>query len=82
MSVTIIYFCLLFGSSIPLLYPFTCIALMLLYWSTKFIFVNFCARPLLYSHSMNSLIVKILFFGIIIHSFTAPLYFGASTIHS
>lgn len=81
-AVTIICFALLFGSSMPLLYPFTCISLMILYWSTKFIFVNFCAKPLLYSHSMNSLIVKILFIGIILHSFTAPLFFGASTIHS
>jgi hypothetical protein len=31
---------------------------------------------------MNSLVVKILLFGVVVHSFMAPLYFGAATIHS
>lgn len=37
---------------------------------------------MLYSHSINSLVVKILLIGVIIRCFVAPLYFGASTIHS
>ena len=81
-TATLICFALLFGASIPLIYPFTCIALSLLYWSTKFIFVNYCAKPLLYSHSMNSLMVKILFIGVMLHCLVSPLFFGAATIYS
>jgi hypothetical protein len=65
----------------PLVYPFATISLFILFWSTKFIFINFCAKPLLYSHSMNSLLIKILFFGIILHCFVTPLFLGARTIH-
>lgn len=81
-AATIICFLLLFGSSMPIIYPFTCISLFILFWSTKFIFINFCAKPMLYSHSMNSLVVKILLIGLMIRCFVAPLYFGASSIHS
>ncbi len=54
----------------------------MLFWSTKFIFINYCAKPLMYSHSMNSLMVKILFIGVILHCFVSPLFFGAATIYS
>jgi hypothetical protein len=66
----------------PIIYAFACISLFILYWVVKLVFIKFCAKPLLCSHSTNSLIVKVLIFGIIMHCLVSPFYFGAETIYS
>ena len=72
---TIIFFTLLFGSCIPILYPLTFLALLVQFWCYKFIFIRFCKKPLVYNHSMSRKASNMLFFGLIMHCIACPIFF-------
>jgi hypothetical protein len=60
----------------PILWIFGTVSIILLYWSYKYIFINYCQQPLVYGHSINHLITKIILFGICLSSLTTPLLIG------
>ena len=77
---TVIFYTLLFGSSFPLVYAFGFISLFVLYWSFKYVFIEFCQKPLAYNHSFNEFVIRILFAGIIMHCVITPVFFKAENI--
>ena len=78
---TIIFFTLLFGSCIPILYPLTFLALLVQFWCYKFIFIRFCKKPLVYNHSMSRKASNMLFFGLIMHCIACPIFFKSPQIY-
>lgn len=76
-ALTIIFFTLLFGSCIPILYPFAFIAFLVQYWCYKLIFIKFCKKPLLYNHSINKKASNLVFIALAMHCFFAPIFFKA-----
>ena len=77
---TVIYYTLLFGSNLPLNYMFTFISLIILYWSHKYVFIEFCSLPLSFNHSICDLFTKLLFLGLGLHCLVVPIFFKAKGI--
>jgi hypothetical protein len=77
---TIIYFTLLFGVAMPLLYISAFVSFIVLFWSYKYIFISFCERPLTYNHSINKTMRKIMFGALILHCIFAPIFLRAPGI--
>jgi hypothetical protein len=77
---TIIYFTLLFGVGMPLLYISAFFSFTVLFWSYKYIFISFCERPLTYNHSINKTMRKIMFGALILHCIFAPIFLKAPGI--
>jgi hypothetical protein len=77
---TIVYFTLLFGACMPLLYIFAFISFVVLFWSYKLIFIYFCERPLTYNHSINKKMRKTMLGALIVHCIFTPIFLKAPGI--
>lgn len=77
---TIIYFTMVFGAGMPLLYVLAFISCVILFWSYKFVFINFCERPLTYNHSINKKMRKVMFGALILHCLFSPIFLKAPGI--
>ena len=64
----------------PLLYPLAFASFLVLYWTNKYVFINFCAKPITYNHSINRRVRKILFGALIMHCVLTPVFFRAPLI--
>lgn len=63
-------------SCMPIVYPLVLFSIIILYWSSKYIFIRFCRRPLIYAHGITNITVNILFIALILHCFLSPQYFS------
>lgn len=64
----------------PLLYILAFFSFLILFWSYKYVFVNFCAKPLTYNHSINRRVRKMIFGALILHCLFTPVFFKAPQI--
>ena len=66
----------MFGAVIPLLWVLGFISIVILYFIQKLIFVKYCSKPLIFSHSVNHIVTRLVLFGIVLSCATAPILFG------
>lgn len=72
----IIFFTLLFGPVLPLVWIFGSLSLFILYWAHKYIFIRYSKKPLVFSHSINHVVTRMVLFGIVLSCLIAPLLYG------
>lgn len=48
----------------------------MLFWVHKYIFIRYCQQPLVFSHSINHLVTRMILFGIIFSCIITPLLLG------
>jgi hypothetical protein len=77
-ALNIIFFTLLFGVVMPLLWVFGFVSVLLLYWVQKLIFLRYCQQPVVYGHSINHLVTRFILIGIALSTGMAPLLLGAA----
>lgn len=71
MQLNAVYFCLLFSTAMPLLYPLAFLSLSSLFLTNKIIFRSFCRQPQVYDHKLNSFISQAVAFSLLLHQFAA-----------
>jgi hypothetical protein len=59
----------------PLLYLLAFGSFFVFFWSYKWVFVKFCARPLIYNHSINRRFSNMVFGGLVMHCFFTPVFY-------
>ena len=72
----IIFFILLFGAAMPILWISGFFSVMLIFWIYKLIFIKYCQKPLVFCHSINHFVTRLIFFGIVMSTIVSPLTFG------
>jgi hypothetical protein len=77
---TIVLFALLYGCSIPVTIIFALCNLVFLFYTTKYTFIKYGAKPMRMGHSLSRVSVNILLIGVVIHCLMAPIFLGAKGI--
>jgi hypothetical protein len=79
---TIVLFALLYGCPIPITILFSLLNLLFLFYTLKWTFIKYGAKPLRMGHSLSRVSINILLIGVIIHCIMAPIFLGATGIGS
>lgn len=74
---TIFLFFMLYGCSFPIISFFCLINTIVLFYCTKWNFINYVTKPKRMGHSINRTCTNILLMGIVLHCFMAPIFLGA-----
>jgi hypothetical protein len=68
------FFTMFYGNAIPLLYLLSIAAFSSLYISSFIVFRHFSLKPVMFDHSLNSAVSKILCMALVIHQLTSILF--------
>jgi hypothetical protein len=74
MLLTSYYFCMIFGTGMPVFYLLGGISFLSMYLSSWIIFYHVCKVPEPFDHSINEFITKILSFGHALHQFAVIMF--------
>ena len=80
--IAICFFVFLYGACIPIVVFFGFANLLVLFLVSKWIFVKYSNNPIRLGHSINQLVIKIMFVGICIHCIISPIFLFAPGIAS
>lgn len=64
----------------PLLYPLAFVSFLILFWSYKYVLIRFCTKPLVFNHSVNRRVRKVMFGAVIMHCIFTPIFYKAPGI--
>jgi len=80
MAICSFYFALTFATAIPLFYLLAAISFLSLFLSTKLIFYHFCRVPEPFDHTINTLVSKIMMFGLGVRQIATIFFLYAEDI--
>lgn len=74
------FFTLFHGNAIPLLYLLAIGAFFSLYIASFIVFKEFSCKPVMFDHTLNSVISRVLCIALIMHQLTSMMYFYTEDI--
>jgi hypothetical protein len=74
------FFTMFYGNAIPLLYYLSIAAFISLYLGSFIVFRHFSCKPVMFDHSLNLVISRVLCLALVIHQFTSILFFYTDDI--
>ena len=80
LTLNCVFFTLFYANALPILYILAAISFLCLYLASAIVFRYFSCRPLMLDHTLNSVISKVMCFGLVIHQLTSILYFYTEDI--
>lgn len=68
------FFTMFYGNAIPLLYLLSIVAFFSLYIASFIVFRFFSCKPVMFDHSLNSVISRVMCIALLIHQLTSMLF--------
>lgn len=74
------FFTMFYGNALPILYLLTLLAFFSLYVASYIVFKYFSCKPVMFDHTLNIVISKVLCIALVVHQVTSILYFYTEDI--
>jgi hypothetical protein len=74
MILTTVFFTMFYGNAIPVLYLLSIVGFCSLYIASFIVFKNFSCKPMMFDHSLNLIISRVLCIALILHQITSILF--------